>query len=224
MATGDLTELVDVAVELGLADETELSDNQTARASSLISRVSDLWAQEAQRNFVPGTDTVRLKVIYRSPLVHTNEAYVRLSEPPDSVTSVLDDQGNTIPTTEYRLDKPQQLILFSSLNYPRYPHQFFGDRSAYLEFVTVTYTHETPIPAAVRQIIAGIVARYVALPDSTGATAQPSAQSLQAGGGIVTYRATFADWVTQSVHLTAEDIKVARSYRYPGSTPIVVGV
>lgn len=223
MAIGDLTELSDVAVELGLADATAMSENQQARASSLISRVSNLWSQEAQRNFVPGTDTVRLKMIYRSPFVHTNEAYVRLSEPPDSVDEVLDEQGNVIPPTQYRLDKVQQLVTFTSLNYPRYPHQFFGDRAAYAEFVTVTYTHDTPIPAAVRQIIAGIVARYVALPDSTGSTAQPSAQSLQAGGGIVTYRATFADWVTQSVHLTAEDIKVARSYRYPGSTPIVVG-
>ena len=144
-------------------------------------------------------------------------------EPPDTVDLVVDEQGNTIPPTQYRVDTAQQLVVFSTLNYPRYPHQFFGDRSAYAEYVTVTYTHETPIPAAVRQIIAGIVARYVALPDSTGSTAQPSAQSLQAGGGIVTYRATFADWVTQSVQLTKEDLAAAWRYRYPGSTPIVVG-
>lgn len=210
---GNLAELSDVAVELGLASETAMSENQQMRALPLIARVSDLFAKEAQRDFVPGTSTVRLRVQYRS----RRNAFVRLSETPKEVDLITTDEGAEI--TAYA-------IVGNEIRFTEFVdfQQFSGVTPTYSDFVTVTYDHDEPVPAGVKQAVAAIVARYLGLVDATGSTVQPSASSLQAGGGIVTYRAGFADWVTQAVQLTAEDKMTARAYRYPGSLPIVVGV
>lgn len=210
---GNLAELSDVAVELGLDNSTAMSENQRARAVTLIARVSDLFSQEAQRDFVPGESTVRIRVQYRS----RRNAFVRLSERPTEVSKVLSDDGRDI--TAYT-------IVGNEVRFTEFVdfQAFSGVTPTYSDFVTVTYTHSDAIPTGVVQAVAAIVARYIALVDSTGSTVQPSASSLQAGGGIVTYRAGFADWVTKSVQLTPEDKATARAYRYPGSLPIVVGV
>lgn len=208
----NLAEVYDVAVELGLPDESAMSDNQVMRAESLLSRVSDLFAQEAQRDFAPGTSTVRLRVQYRD----IRRAFIRLTERPSAVTELVDDDGRDIG--DYTV---KDFCVFFT-NRPIYDGFSFQSITA-ADFVTVTYDHDDPIPDGVRQAVAGIVARYIALADATGSTVQPSASSLQAGGGIVTYRAGFADWVTQSVQLTPQDKETARAYRYPGNLPIVVG-
>ena len=215
--SGNLAELSDVAVELGLTNQTAMSENQRTRAGLLLSRVSDLVSQEAQRDFVPGTSTVRLKVQFNHH--RRRKGFVRLTERPASVLSVINDADVTIVDFTVR----QFEVHFKNITmWDRIWDQYeLTDTEA--DFVTVTYTHNEPIPAGVRQAVAGIVARYIALSDATGSTVQPSASSLQAGGGIVTYRAGFADWVTQSVQLTAQDKAAARSYRYPASLPIVVG-
>jgi hypothetical protein len=209
--TADLAELFDVAVELGLPDDTAMSENQRARAALLISRVSFLFAREAQRDFVPGTATVKLRIQYEG-----RRAYVRVTEPPAEVSSIVDDNEQSI--TGYTVKGNEIWIT----NHTVYDH-FSGLNYHHPTFVTVTYLHTDPIPQGVRQSVAAIVARYIGLSDATGSTVQPSASSLQAGGGIVTYRAGFAAWVTQSVHLTKEDKETARSYRHPANLPIVMG-
>lgn len=209
----NLAELSDVAVEMGLPDETAMSENQQQRATSLLSRVSDLFAQEAQRDFAPGTSTNRLRIQY----LNRSRAYVRLSEKPATVEEMTDDNGYAI--TDFTVK--DNCVYFT--NRPVYDG-FSYQPDTSVDFVTVTYVHTDPIPDGVRQAVAAIVARYIALADSTGSTVQPSASSLQAGGGIVTYRAGFADWVTQSVQLTPQDKETARAYRYPANLPIVVGV
>ena len=221
MLTDDLAELSDVAVELGLEGPDDMSDSQIARAKPLISRVSYLFASEAQRDFVPGTSTNRLKVRWRSPLSHMRGAYVTLTENPTTVHDIVDDDGIAIPAANYKVDG--KTIAFLTMNYPRYIYQFYGGTSPYTEFVTVTYTHDDPIPAGVKQAVAAIVARYIALPDTTGSTTTPAVTSLNAGGGIIAYRVQYADWVSQSVKLTDEDKAMAWSYRDPATLPIVVG-
>ena len=219
--TDDLIDLSDVAVELGLLDSADMSDIQVARATPLISRVSYLFANEAQRDFVPGTSTNRFKVKWRSPYHHSEGAYVTLTERADSVEEIVDDDGIVVPAENYTVNG--KYIGFKTMNYPRYVRQFYGGASAYTEFVTVTYTHNDPVPPGVKQAVAGIVARYVALPDTTGSTTQSPTSSLRAGGGIITYSVQFADWVSQSVKLTAEDKQMAWAYRDPAWLPIVVG-
>lgn len=213
---GLLAELSDVAVELGLSDESAMSENQIARAELLLERVSSLFAQEAQRDFAPGTSTVRLKVQYST----RRRCFVRLSETPSLVESMVNEFDVAI--TEFQV-RQREVYFANSVFYDDY---FWGrfDQSVYdADFVTVTYVHNDPIPAGVRQAVAGIAARYIGLSDATGSTTQPSARSLQAGGGIVTYSAGYADWVTQSPQLTPEDKAMARSYRHPASLPIVMG-
>ena len=203
-----LAETSDVAVELGMSDDTAMSNAQKTRAEALLDRVSHLFAIEAQRDFEPGTVTNRLRVQHDS-----NGAYVRLSENPDSIDSVVDDYGNDVAPQLYWLSG-RQIRLRSA----KYPYERFRYSGPSLDYVTVTYTHTDPIPAGVRQTVASIVARYMRLTDTVGPSAG-AATELGAGA----YRATFADWVTRSVHLTPEDCLTAYAYRHPGQAPIVIG-
>ena len=193
---GNLAELYDVAVELGLPDESAMSDNQVLRGEALLSRVSDLFAQEAQRDFVPGVSTVRLKVQF---IGRGRRAYVRLTERPNEVQEVTDDSGFAV--TDFVVKGNE--VHFS--NRPVWDHfSVFYHQDDYLaEYVTVTYEHTDDIPAGVRQSVAGIVARYLALVDSTGSTVQPSASSLQVGtrssGITTTHPAPLTSWAITSM-------------------------
>lgn len=208
MATGDLAEVSDVAAELGI-DEGDLSDTQVARIAALITRASVLFNDAAERDFAPGEYTHRLRVQYRSGYESVSRAYVLLPEVPTEV-SVLDGSVTFNTHVEGR-----EVALVSWI-YPRDYHFDIPWNQPY--FVTVTYSHDTPVPAAVNGAVAAIVARHMSLSESTGA-AIPVATSLSDALGN---RVTFADWVTKSMQLLPEDLTIARRYRWP-SPAIVIG-
>ena len=198
-----LAGLSDVAVQLGLPSDTAMSDNQTARASALLDRVSTLFAREAGRPFVAGVHTNRLRVsydVYRT-------ATVRLPEPPETVTRIVDDDG-------YEYDLSAWTVRGRELARPRRTRHKLSENTR-PRWLTVTYSSVAGIPPGVVEAVASIVARYIRLADTVGPGA---GAAVEMGAGA--FRATFAEWATQSVHLTAEDVMTARSYADPARSPI----
>lgn len=199
-----LAGLSDVAVQLGLPSDTAMSNNQVARASALLDRVSTLFATEAGRPFVAGEHVNRCRVSYDV----NRTAHVRLPEPPESVTSIVDDDG-------YEHDITAWTLRGRELTRPKRTRRRLSEDTR-PRYVTVTYSSVAGIPPGVVEAVSAIVARYIRLSETVG----PSAgAAVDMGAGA--YRATFAEWTTQSVHLTAEDLMTARAYRDPQRSPIV---
>lgn len=185
----------DVAHALGLADADALTEAQSARVDGLLARVSREFRREAERNFTPGTTTVRLLTV---------AGKIRLAEA--GVTGITSattrDSYNQTQTLDTTVDG-QDVIL-----------EQYGQLLGSGVPVTVTYTHTGEIPDAVVASVAGIVARLLTVePDSVEA----KAVDMTAGP----FRVRYADWVSSQGLLTEEECADARSYRYPASSVII---
>lgn len=185
----------DVAHALGLADADALTEAQSLRVDGLLARVSREFRREAQRNFTPGTTTVRLLTV---------GGRVRLAEA--GVTGITSattrDSYNQTQTLDTTVDG-QDVIL-----------EQYGQLLGSGVPVTVTYTHTGEIPDAVVASVAGIVARLLTVePDSVEA----KAVDMTAGP----FRVRYADWVSSQGLLTEEECADARSYRHPASSVII---
>jgi hypothetical protein len=178
---------------LGLDDASAFDDAQTNRVDGLLVQVSRQFRREAEREFTPGTTTVRLLTV---------AGRVRLSEPISEVVTVAarDCYGEPVDV-DHTLDGQELLI-----HYPGghlYPSGVVA---------TVTYTHEEEVPEDVVAAVAGIVARHLSV-DSA------AAQVVSETAGP--YATRYANWVSDTSLLTEAECCTARSYRHPASTIII---
>jgi hypothetical protein len=184
----------DVARALGLQDSDELTAAQSVRVDDLLARVSRRFRKEAERPFTPSTDTVRLLSV---------AGRVRLPEPVTGIEQV-DSVTMTICGTQtdidYTLDG-QELVC-----------EYVGQPISSGETVTVTYTHSGDVPADVVAEVAAIVARHLTVAPGDGKVVSEAAGP---------FNARYADWVGSTCLLTEDEVEMARSYRYPGSTVVV---
>lgn len=200
-----LATLADVASELGLESDTDLTDAQTAKATSLLVKASYLFRQAADRQFTPGTYAHRLQVV---------GGRVRLPESPvTAVDSVTDDCGNTV---SYTRNGAWLTIAASARNWSNTFDCYQPSDSGSGWFVTATYTGGE-IPDVVRVTVAQLVARYLNV-DTAPATGV-KAQTLTAGP--FTTQTQFADWAAESMCLSDDDRLLAESFRHRGPQPIV---
>lgn len=184
----------DVAHALGLADADALSTAQSLRVDALLARVSREFRREAERDFTPGSTALRLLTV---------AGRVRLPEPVTTIDDVelLDTLGDPV-TIEHELDGQELVIRQGGRLLPSgIP-------------VTVTYTHSGATPDSVVADVAAIVARHLTV-DPLSAQAQSTELSTDS------YRQRFAEWVSKTELLTADECETARSYRYPGTAIII---
>lgn len=201
-----LAEASDVATELGLDDVGGLTDVQTVRIPSLLIKASAAFRREAgQRQFTAGTYTQRLQVV---------DGRVRLPEAPvDSVTTVVDDSGNTVVYTQ----------VGDWLKVSGHHHNFDNSFGCYRPpgagtgwFVTATYVGGA-VPDEVRVTVAQIVARAL----NTDPAAAKGLKSIDSTMGPFSGRKQFFDWAAETVTLTDEECALAASFIYPATNPIV---
>lgn len=183
----------DVAHALGLADADALTEAQGARVDGLLVQVSRMFRREAEREFTPGTTTLKLLTV---------AGRVRLPEPITEVVTVTmaDVFGNPVDVV-HTVDG-QELLLHDLGGY-LYPSGVP---------VTVTYTHDAEVPEDVTAAVAGIVARHLSVDPA-------AAKFVSQNAGPFSTR--FADWVSDTSVLTEEECCTARSYRYPGTSIII---
>lgn len=199
LATAD-----DVAQALGLADAAAFSTSQSVRVAALLARVSREFRREAERDFTPGTTTVKLLTV---------AGRVRLTDPVTAVTSVtvLDCSGDPVDV-EYEVDGQELLI-----THPAPSTSFYPDGTGLYPSgveVTVTYSHTASVPEEVVAAVAAIVGRNLTV-DPNSVAAQ--ATDMSAGP----FRTRYAEWTSNSGVLTEDDCREARSYRYPGTSAII---
>lgn len=182
----------DVAHELGLEDADALSESQTARVTSVLVRVSRKFRREAEREFTPGTTTLRLLTV---------AGRVRLPDLIDEVetVTVADCDGDPVDV-DYTVDGQELLI--------RYPGGHLYPSGV---AVTVTYTHTADVPHDVVDAVAAIAARHLTVDPADARIVQETAGP---------FSEKYADWVFKGSLLTEEECDTARSYRYP--TPSVI--
>ena len=214
MATGDLAEVDAVAVELGYENAAAMTATQQARAAALVSQVSGLFEDASGRSLAPGEYTHRLRVQYRSPWERAHQVFVQLTEKPTEVSEVKDQEGNVVPLDQWFVDG--QEIVLKSLAYP-HTEGLWGMHGHQPYFVTVTYSHDNPVPAAVQSAVVSIVARYMRVSEAGGGMAGVTSMSDALGN-----RVAFAEWASRSVQLLPEDLALARMYR-PIAPSVVVG-
>ncbi len=200
-----LAAAVDVAKELGLSDETELSTEQTNRIPGLLIKASSVFRRAAGRQFTTATYTQRLQVI---------GGRVRLPEDPvTNVDSVVDDSGNTVAFTRVGY------WLNVSRHHDSNDASFAFYRPSGIDsgwFVTVQYTGGA-VPDDVRVAVAQIVARQLNV-DPTAATGVRMHEQTM---GPFTERKQFFDWAAETVALTDEEHDFAESFRDPTRSRIV---
>ena len=156
-------------------------------------RVSRKFRREAEREFTPGTTTLKLLTI---------AGRLRLPEPIDEVETVTTADCDGNPVTVAHTVEGQELLI-------HYPSGHLYPSGVP---VTVTYTHDAEVPQDVVDEVAAIVARHL--------TVDPQdAQVTQEAAGP--YSTRYADWVSDTSLLTEEECCTARSYRYPGSAIII---
>lgn len=183
-----------MALALGLANSSELSAAQTARAPRLLARASREFRREAERTFTPGTTTVRLLTV---------AGRVRLAETIDEVSSVSRSDCYGDPeTVDFEVDGQEVICTSRGYLLP----------SGVL--VTVTYTHTAAVPPEVVAAVAAIVARHLTVDPNSVA-----AQATEMAAGP--FRTRYAEWTSNRALLTEEECCEARTYRYPGSTVII---
>lgn len=200
-----LAAAADVAKELGLSNESELSTEQTNRIPGLLIKASSSFRRAAGRQFSPGSYTQRLQVI---------GGRVRLPEDPvTDVASVVDDCGNTVSYTRVGY----------WLNVSRHHHSNDASFGCYQPagiesgwFVTATYTGGA-VPDDVKVTVAQIVARQLGV-DPTAATGVRMHEQTM---GPFTERKQFFDWAAETVTLTDEELDFAASFRDPTRSRIV---
>lgn len=185
-----------MAIELGLAEESDLTDVQAARIPSLLTKASYLFRQAADRQFTNGSYTQRLQVV---------GGRARLPETPvDDVDSVVDDDGDEV---DYTVDGAW-IDLSGSVK----------RRGGTGWFVTVAYTGGA-VPDEVRVTVAQMVARGLNVDPAAATGLRYQDQTM----GPLNERKQFFDWAAEPVTLTADDRTVAQSYRNRGGQPIVQG-
>ena len=170
----------------------ELSEVQEARANLLLAKVSRRFRLEAQRQFTPGTYTQELRIFGGA---------VRLEEDPDEVLNV------SVPG----VDSVSYSVVQNWLSFDDYQSLNLVGKSA-----SVTYSWSKPVPSDVVAAVADIVARNLML-DPKSVVGQSTSVSTK------DYRQDIAPWASEGiVGMNDEDIKVARSYRYPAPPSIVL--
>ena len=203
-----LATAADVAAALGLGSVDDLTEGQQARVEPLLAKVSRRFRLEAQRLFTPGTYTHILKIIGGA---------VRLEEVPAEVVEVkvLGVNGSSTVTTAYTVQ--QNWLLFTEYRTTHWDS--FDDwqsRGLVGASAEVTYAWERPVPDDVVAAVADIVARNLMI-DPKSAVAQSRLLMTQ------DYRQDIADWAASGiVGMNAEDVALARSYRYPVPPQILV--
>jgi hypothetical protein len=170
----------------------ELSEAQEARANLLLAKVSRRFRLEAQRQFTPGTYTQDLKIF---------AGVVRLEEVPNEVVDV------SVPG----VDSVVYTVVQNWISFDEYQSQSLLGKTA-----TVTYSWDTPVARDVVATVADIVARNLML-DPKSVVGQSTSVSTK------DYRQDVAPWASEGiVGMNDEDIRVARSYRYPVPPSIVL--
>lgn len=196
----------DVAHELGLNAEGDLTDAQAVRIPSLLTKASFLFRQAAgKRQFTPDDYVQRLMVV---------GGRVRLPEAPVSaVATVVDDSGNNVAFT-----RVGEWINVG--NHHGNLNNSFGcyqpDDAGSGWFVTVAYTGGE-VPDIVRDTVAQVVARQLGVDPIPATGVKSHEQTL----GPITERKTFFDWAADAVTLTDEECAIADSFRYAGTNPII---
>lgn len=201
-----LAEAADVAAELGLSNEFELTDVQANRIPGLLIKASGLFRRAAgNRQFDLDTYTHRVQVV---------GGRVRLPETPvTAVTMVVDDCGNAVAYTrvgDWLTVAGHHHNLNNSFGCYRPENQGSG------WFVTVTY-NGGGIPDDVRVTVAQAVARALGMDK----TAQTGVKSHDQTLGPMSERKQFFDWAAEAVTLTDDECAFAESFRYPGTQLIM---
>lgn len=194
----------DVAAELGLEDDTGWTATELTRIGSLLTRASYQFRQAAGRQFTADTYTHRVQVV---------GGRARLPESPvTDVTAVVDDSGNDVSFT-----RNGDWIIVSGHHdtetaFDCYRPTGFGSRW----FVTATY-NGGGVPDVVTVTVAQAVARALSVDPAAATGVRSHEQTL----GPISERKQFFDWAAETVCLTDEELSIAQSFRYPGTTPIV---
>lgn len=182
-----MPEFVPLAVDTDVANTLgrDLTTEEARRVTGILAKASELFRLEARQQFTPGTSTVRLQVVGGE--IHLPE------KPVNTVTSVVDDCGNSVTYTR----RDGASILRTTLG---------SDR-----FVTVTYTHgDDEVPELVKQTVAEIAAKVLSVPDAarTGV-----ARSTETKGPFST-TLEYATWAQGGQTMLAPDDRaIARRFR-----------
>lgn len=179
MAVVQLASQEDVEASMG----RDLTSAEEGRVGAILDKLSELFRRESGQTFTAGTSTVRLKV---------NGGRVYLPQRPvDTVSSVVDDDGDAVEYTRHD----------QWLTVPLVSH----------EFVTVTYTHgaETA-PDVVRLAVADAARQVLSIdPNATAGVA-----SYGRTAGPFNEQSTYATWAQGgSARLSPDDLALARSFR-----------
>lgn len=199
-----LAAAADVASELGLSNEGQLSTVQANRIPGLLIKASAVFRRAAGRQFTPGSFTHRLQVV---------GGRVRLLESPVTVvTSVVDDSGNAVSYTRNGdwLNVSSHHDTEASFTC----YQPSDLRSGW--FVTVEYDGGA-IPDEVTVTVAQVVVRAL----NADPTAATGIRSHEQTLGPMTERKQFFDWAVEAVPLTEDELAFAESFRYPSTNRIV---
>ena len=192
----------DVARELGLESQTDLSTAQNYRVPSLLARASHLFQKAADRQFTTDTYTVRLKV---------TGGRVRLPESPvTSVDSVVDDVGNAVTYTRHGQWLDIDTHFNSDVSFAVLPPE------GCVSFVTVTYDGGE-IPVVVKGAVAAMAARYL----NVDPQALTGAKSVNLITGPFQSNITYNDWASETMCLSDDDQKLAETFRYKGTQVVV---
>ena len=187
-----LATAADVAAALGLADESDLSDEQAVRVDPLLAKVSRRFRLEAQRSFTPGTYTHYLRI---------HGGAVRLEEVPSQVTSV-----TVLGVTDLSYELLNNWLVFDDWQSLRINGQT----------AEIVYQWEADVPADVVAAVADIVARNLML-DPKSVVAQST--SLQTKDYSQSMADWVSEGV---VGMNGDDVTLARSYRYPAPPSVVL--
>lgn len=184
-----LASLDDIAHALGLENEAALGDARVFRSNQIVAKISREFRREAGREFTPGRTKVQLLTVGG-----------RLALPDGlgeggEVHSIAGVDG-----LNFEVDDDELVLTVRGRTVGT------GVR------VKLDYTHNEGVPTEVSGTVAAIVARYLTV-DPTSAVAQSTFLASEQ------FQQRFADWVSSSVKLTADDCDFARSYR---TRPVVV--
>ncbi len=226
-------------------DPTQLPQSMQIRMDSVLRRVSRRFRLEAQRQFTPGTYThtfqiqggaIRLQEVpdavedvhidgvilpteYAYPTIELTLEQDRLPGPPRNERVVQDWNkpgslgiaGNRSCTRQVgRPAEPHWRLVDNWLLWRDWQYWRLSGRRC-----RVTYSWRTPVPCDVADCVATIAGRMLTV-DPMGALAQSKEVSSRH------FRQQVADWVSDgATGFTDDDLKVARSYRWP-APPLIV--
>lgn len=193
---------VDVAGTLGLT-ESQLSAGQKLRIPLIVAKLSSLFRREAGCQFTPGVTTVRLLSV---------AGRITLPDKLDDIdddTGLVTDTGVVSKVQKYRDGKDVDFTVVAQDVIPQIATLLGRERAGTGDSFVVTYNHRARVPDEVVSTIAMSTARYLTV-DPKSAVAQSTFLSSEG------YHQRMAQWVADTVKLSATDIQTARDYR---STP-----